>query len=383
MIAKLHMKKILMPVLLALGLSACGGNMDDLLEYVDEVKARPGGRIEPLPQIKPYQTFTYTAETMRSPFVPDRPQAAAAGAATGPRPDTNRAKEYLEQFPLDTLSMVGILERGVARPTGWCRRVTDWFTAYCPATSSARTRGGSCRSPKRRSRSRNWCRMASEAFSNVPRQSAWIERWRGRSAAPSRGVWEYLTMSIARPRNMLAPWRRRGPALAGMTLLFAFGLLVTGMAGAQTAGNSVQDVQVQALPGNRIELRLIMQSPAAAPLAFTIDDPARIALDLQDTSLALPSRRKDVGVGVLDTVLAAEANGRTRIVLNLDQMVGYQTRVDGNTIVVTLENAGASSSSGQSFAAAAPPGLRPAWRACGASRMSISAAPRPAPVASS
>ena len=110
MSAKLHMNKILMLVLLALGLGACGGNMDDLLGYVDEVKARPGGRIEPLPQIKPYQTFTYSAETMRSPFVPDR-QAAAAGAATGPRPDTNRAKEYLEQFPLDTLSMVGILER--------------------------------------------------------------------------------------------------------------------------------------------------------------------------------------------------------------------------------------------------------------------------------
>jgi len=161
-------------------------------------------------------------------------------------------------------------------------------------------------------------------------------------------------MSIARPKNMLAPWRRRGPALAGMTLLFACGLLVTGMAGAQTAGNSLQDVQVQALPGNRVELRLIMQSPAAAPLAFTIDDPARIALDLQDTSLALPTRRKDVGVGVLDTVLAAEASGRTRIVLNLDQMVAYQTRVEGNSIVVTLDNAGTVASRGQTFAAAAP-----------------------------
>jgi type IV pilus assembly protein PilP len=108
---KLHMNKILLVLLLSLGLSACGGNMDDLLEYVDEVKARPGGRIEPLPQIKPYRTFTYAAENLRSPFVPDR-RAAAASAATGPRPDTSRAKEYLEQFPLDTLSMVGILERG-------------------------------------------------------------------------------------------------------------------------------------------------------------------------------------------------------------------------------------------------------------------------------
>ena len=110
MTAKLHINKILL-ALLVLGLSACGGNMDDLLEYVDEVKARPGGRIEPLPQIKPYQTFTYAAESLRSPFVPDR-RAAASGAASGPRPDTSRAKEYLEQFPLDTLAMVGLLERG-------------------------------------------------------------------------------------------------------------------------------------------------------------------------------------------------------------------------------------------------------------------------------
>ena len=50
----------------------------------------------------------------------------------------------------------------------------------------------------------------------------------------------------------------------------------------------------------------------------------------------LKSRRKDVGIGVLDTILAAEANGRTRVVLNLDAIVPYETRVEGNSIVVTL-----------------------------------------------
>ena len=80
--------------------------MDDLNAYIDEVKARPGGRIEPLPQIKPYETFTYEAQDLRSPFMPDR-AAVASSRATGPRPDVNRNKEYLEQFPLDTLAMVG------------------------------------------------------------------------------------------------------------------------------------------------------------------------------------------------------------------------------------------------------------------------------------
>jgi len=95
-------------------LSACGGDMDDLDKYVNDVKARPGGRIEPLPEITPYEVFTYIAdaEGHRSPFVPDSPQAAAGMAAGGTRPDPERSREFLEQFPLDTLRMVGTLQLG-------------------------------------------------------------------------------------------------------------------------------------------------------------------------------------------------------------------------------------------------------------------------------
>ena len=89
-------------------LGACSGANDDLLSYIDQVKARPGGRIPPLPQIKPYETFAYEAESLRSPFAPDNSKRASAA---GPRPEANRPKEYLEQFPLDTLRMVGTLKR--------------------------------------------------------------------------------------------------------------------------------------------------------------------------------------------------------------------------------------------------------------------------------
>jgi type IV pilus assembly protein PilP len=89
-------------------LAACGGPVDeDLLAYIDEVKGRPGGRIEALPQIKPYENFKYAAETQRSPFQPDRPNAPSNAT----RPMEARSKEYLEQFPLDTLNMVGTLDR--------------------------------------------------------------------------------------------------------------------------------------------------------------------------------------------------------------------------------------------------------------------------------
>ena len=101
--------QLIMTALLSLLLAGCGGDMDDLLEYVDEVKSRPGGRIEPLPQIKPYQTFDYAAQNMRSPFIPDA--APQRSALSGPRPIVDRPKEYLEGFPLDTLEMVGTLQR--------------------------------------------------------------------------------------------------------------------------------------------------------------------------------------------------------------------------------------------------------------------------------
>lgn len=95
----------------SLGLGGCAGDMDDLDQYINSVKARPGGRIEPLPEITPYEGFAYVAdrEGFRSPFVPDTPQAAGGPNSTT-RPDRDRSREFLEQFPLDTLAMVGTLE---------------------------------------------------------------------------------------------------------------------------------------------------------------------------------------------------------------------------------------------------------------------------------
>jgi type IV pilus assembly protein PilP len=103
-------KRWLAAAVAATALSACGGANDDLREYIDEIKARPGGRIEPLPQIQPAPTFVYEPGTRRSPFVPDAPQRRVSNdpnAVDGP--DQNRPREHLEQFSLDTLKMVGTL----------------------------------------------------------------------------------------------------------------------------------------------------------------------------------------------------------------------------------------------------------------------------------
>src|SRR5258708_3297626 len=98
----------------------------------------------------------------------------------------------------------------------------------------------------------------------------------------------------------------------------------------------LESIDVQTLSGQQVQLKLHMSGPAPEPLPFTIDKPARIAFDLPNTTLGLASRRIDVRSGGVDTVLAAEANGRTRLVVNVDSLMPYTTKVDGNTIIVTL-----------------------------------------------
>jgi type IV pilus assembly protein PilQ len=98
----------------------------------------------------------------------------------------------------------------------------------------------------------------------------------------------------------------------------------------------LQSIDVQTLSGQQVQLKLHMSGPAPEPLPFTIDKPARIAFDLPNTTLALASRRFDVRSGGVDTVLAAEANGRARLVVNVDSLMPYTTKVDGNMIIVTL-----------------------------------------------
>ena len=148
------------------------------------------------------------------------------------------------------------------------------------------------------------------------------------------------------------------------------GILVVGSAFAQSGpSRKLENIEVQSLPGQRLELRLQMNEAAPEPLSFTIDTPARIALDLPDTGLALQSRRQDVKLGPLSTILTAEANGRTRVVLNMNNMVGYETRVVGDSIYVTLGTE-PGSDTGPAFAAA-PPAAAPARQAAAATSRAI------------
>ena len=98
-------------------------------------------------------------------------------------------------------------------------------------------------------------------------------------------------------------------------------------------------VELQPQPGNQLEVKLVLDGPAPQPVAFTIDNPARLAVDLPGTSVALESRRIDVKSGGVDSIVAAEASGRTRVVFNLDSLQPYSTRTEGNNVFVSLGRA--------------------------------------------
>jgi type IV pilus assembly protein PilQ len=148
--------------------------------------------------------------------------------------------------------------------------------------------------------------------------------------------------------------RRRPAALVALAGLAAF---IAQAALAQDALH-LQKVEVQPQPGEQVEVRLVLDGPAPQPVTFTVDNPARLSVDLPGAVLALPSRRIDVNSGGLDTIVAAEASGRTRLVFNLDQMRPYQTRVSGNTVYVMIGHGGAVAQAGT--ASSAPPAGRKA-----------------------
>ena len=103
-------------VILLAALTACSDSrFSDLEDYVQRTKAKPAERIPPLPEFKLYETFAYSADDLRDPFfMLDNEAEIASGETvvyTGPKPDENRNKETLEQYPLDSLKFVGHLEK--------------------------------------------------------------------------------------------------------------------------------------------------------------------------------------------------------------------------------------------------------------------------------
>ncbi len=104
---------------------------------------------------------------------------------------------------------------------------------------------------------------------------------------------------------------------------------------------NLNTIDVASLPGDKVELKLGFDEPVAAPRGYTLDQPARIALDLPGVSNKLGAKNRELGVGNARSVTVVEAQGRTRLIVNLTSLVPYSTRVDGNNLFVLLGEGGA------------------------------------------
>lgn len=126
-----------LPLVAFVMMTGCSDDMSDLREFVEETKQRPGGRIEEIPEFEPYESFSYDSTDLRDPFRPSEgfgktaEEEAAEESQSDLAPDTSRPKEPLEQFPLDSLEMVGTLgqddqEWGLVKsPEGVIHRVQE------------------------------------------------------------------------------------------------------------------------------------------------------------------------------------------------------------------------------------------------------------------
>jgi len=97
-----------MPLLVLALVAGCSSRDADLERFIAQTKQEQPGGVEPLPEIRPHESFTYAAQHLRSPFVP----GGSGENSLSVRPNSNRNREHLEQFTLDSLKMKGTLNIG-------------------------------------------------------------------------------------------------------------------------------------------------------------------------------------------------------------------------------------------------------------------------------
>jgi type IV pilus assembly protein PilQ len=130
-------------------------------------------------------------------------------------------------------------------------------------------------------------------------------------------------------------------ALAGICLL-AF---------ADAGARALVGLDYSVMTGNTVQIVFTFDEAAVEPRSFTIDEPARIALDFSDTENKLQQRNMQVGIGTMQSIISAASQNRTRVVLNLSQKTDYTTSVSGNQMTLTLAG------EGQSIPTAVPTGI--------------------------
>jgi len=115
-----------------------------------------------------------------------------------------------------------------------------------------------------------------------------------------------------------------------------------------TSARTLDGLEVGTTEGGAVRITMTLSQPAPEPVVFSVDKPARVSLDLADTKLAVPERFKRVNAGRVRSVAAAEASGRTRIVIEMSELAPYTVRTEGNQVFLEIQGGttGATTTSG-------------------------------------
>ena len=127
---------------------------------------------------------------------------------------------------------------------------------------------------------------------------------------------------------------------------------------ADATSNAITSVQYNTLPGNRLQISLELSNEAVTPLSFTIDNPARIAFDFANTGSKLSKRSQPIGIGIAQSITTISTKTKTRVILNLTEVVPYQVTTQGKNVLITLDSeaTGAAFEASSAAVGAAPSG---------------------------
>lgn len=136
--------------------------------------------------------------------------------------------------------------------------------------------------------------------------------------------------------------RSTGDFLYEARKLFILLTLFLGSTSALAQQNVIESIQYDTLTGNRLQITLQMSQEATKPLSFTIDNPARIVFDFANTGSNLPKKQQPIGIGITQSATTISTKDRTRLILNLTEVVPYQVNTSDKSVLITLGSEAAS-----------------------------------------
>lgn len=139
----------------------------------------------------------------------------------------------------------------------------------------------------------------------------------------------------------------RRPRPRGAVQLWLTLCVLAASTAAGAADRSLNAVSHVSLPGGQVQITLELSGPAPEPSVFTVDQPARLSLDLPGTSLAVGERYRNIGIGAAQAVALAQGGDRTRVVVELTRMLPYEIETAGNQVHIILGEVSAGTSAQQ------------------------------------